>query len=155
MPIQRDVTVKIIGDKAKLSAKLHFYERDYGILINFLLQEYKFRYDPNPKGVLSSIEDDVLTAYTTIVNPAGEELTRQNGTIVNELIRFELTEDLTEDLYEIGTYKLQFHIVCTHSEITIPPIEFEIKERLKGGSREIYKAIIGSAIIGKTYIEEE
>ena len=59
MSISRDVTVKVVNDKARLDAKLYFYEKDYGIMINFLIQKYKFKYDNNPEGFLSSIDDDV------------------------------------------------------------------------------------------------
>ena len=155
MSISRDITVKVINDKARLDGKLYFYEKDYGIMINFLIQKYKFKYDKNPQGFLSSMDDDVLEAYTTIINPAGEELSRQNGAVKDDTIRFELTDDLTDELTEIGKYKLQFHLVCEHSEISIPPIEFEIKERLKGGIKEIIAPIIGTGVIGKSYIEEE
>lgn len=154
MPLSRNVTVKIIKNKARLDSKLYFYEKDYGVTINFLIQEYQFRYDKNPTGMLSSINDDVLYAYTTIVNPMGMELTRQNGVIVDNVIQFVLTDDLTDELNEIGIYKLQFHIKCEHSEISIPPIEFEIKERLKG-IIDIIPAIVEIAVVGKTIIEEE
>lgn len=154
MALSRDVTVKIIRNKAQLDSKLYFYERDYGITINFLIQEYQFRYDKNPTGVLTSMNDDVLYAYTTIINPMGMELTRQNGVIVDDVIQFVLTDDLTDELNEIGIYKLQFHIKCEHSEISIPPIEFEIKERLKGIT-DIIPAIVETAVVGKSIIEEE
>lgn len=154
MSLSRNVTVKIIKNKAILDSKLYFYERDYGITINFLIQEYQFRYDKNPTGVLTSMNDDVLYAYTTIINPMGMELTRQNGIILDDVIQFVLTDDLTDELDEIGIYKLQFHIKCEHSEISIPPIEFEIKERLKGIT-EIIPAIVETAVVGKSIIEEE
>ena len=154
MSLSRNVTVKIIKNKAQLDSKLYFYERDYGVTINFLIQEYQFRYDKNPTGILSSIDDDVLYAYTTIVNPMGMELTRQNGAVVDDVIQFLLTDDLTDELNEIGIYKLQFHIKCEHSEISIPPIEFEIKERLKGIT-DIIPAIVETAVVGKSIIEEE
>lgn len=154
MSLSRNVTVKIIRNKAQLDSKLYFYERDYGITINFLIQEYQFRYDKNPTGVLTSMNDDVLYAYTTIINPMGMELTRQNGVIVDDVIQFVLTDDLTDELNEIGIYKLQFHIKCEHSEISIPPIEFEIKERLKGIT-DIIPAIVETAVVGKSIIEEE
>lgn len=154
MSLSRNVTVKIIKNRARLDSKLYFYEKDYGVTINFLIQEYQFRYDKNPRGILSSINDDILYAYTTIINPVGIELTRQNGTIVDNVIQFVLTDDLTDELNEIGIYKLQFHIKCEHSEISIPPIEFEIKERLKG-IRDIIPAIVDTAIVGKSYLEEE
>lgn len=154
MSLSRNVTVKIIRNEAQLDSKLYFYERDYGITINFLIQEYQFRYDKNPTGVLTSMNDDVLYAYTTIINPMGMELTRQNGVVVDDVIQFVLTDDLTDELNEIGIYKLQFHIKCEHSEISIPPIEFEIKERLKGIT-EIIPAIVETAVVGKSIIEEE
>lgn len=154
MSLSRDVIVKIIKNKARLDSKLYFYEKDYGVTINFIIQEYQFRYDKNPTGILSSINDDVLYAYTTIVNPMGMELTRQNGAIVDDVIQFVLTDDLTDELNEIGIYKLQFHIKCEHSEISIPPIEFEIKERLKGVA-DIIPAIVETAVVGKSIIEEE
>ena len=154
MSLSRDVTVKIIKNEAILDSELYFYERDYGVTINFLIQEYQFRYDKNPTKILRSINDDILYAYTTIVNPMGMELTRQNGAIVDDVIQFVLTEDLTDELNEIGIYKLQFHIKCEHSEISIPPIKFEIKERLKG-INEIVPAIVETAVVGKSIIEEE
>ena len=154
MSLSRNVIVKIIKNKAKLDSELYFYEKDYGVIINFLIQEYKFRYDKNPTGMLSSINDDVLYAYTTIVNPMGMELTRQNGTIIDDVIQFTLTDDLTDELNEICIYKLQFHIKCEHSEISIPPIEFTIKERLKGIT-DLMPAIVETAIVGKSIIEEE
>lgn len=154
MSLSRNVTVKIIKNKARLDSKLYFYEKDYGVTINFLIQEYQFRYDKNPTGILSSINDDVLYAYTTIINPIGMELTRQNGVIMDDIIQFMLTDDLTDELNEIGIYKLQFHIKCEHSEISIPPIEFEIKERLKGIT-DMIPAIVETAVVGKSIIEEE
>lgn len=154
MSISRDVTVKIIKDTARLNSALYFYEQDRGIQINFTIKKYKFKYDSNPQGMLSSIDDDILEAYTTIVNPMGEELTRHNGLVIGDVIQFMLTDDLTDELGEIGTYKMQFHIVCAHSEISIPPIEFVVKERLKGYKTYI-PAVIGVAIVGKSYLEEE
>ena len=132
MAIIKDVTVKINNGTATLDAPVQFYEKDHDVELRFRLMDYKYKYDKDPQNILNSVDEDVLEAYTTIVNPRGYELEQINGVVKNDIVIFRLDPTYTDELDELGTYKLQIHIKCTHSEFTIPPITFEVLQRLKG-----------------------
>ena len=132
MAIIKDVTVKINNGTATLDAPVQFYEKDHDVELRFKLLDYKYKYDKDPQNILNSVDEDVLEAYTTIVNPRGYELEQLNGVVKNDVVIFRLDPTYTDELDELGTYKLQIHIKCTHSEFTIPPITFEVLQRLKG-----------------------
>lgn len=132
MAIIKDVTVKINNGTATLDAPVQFYEKDHDVELRFKLMDYKYKYDKDPQNILNSVDEDILEAYTTIVNPLGHELEQINGVVKNDIVIFRLDPTYTDELDEIGTYKLQIHIKCTHSEFTIPPITFEVLQRLKG-----------------------
>ena len=132
MAIIKDVTVKINNGTATLDAPVQFYEKDHDVELRFRLMDYKYKYDKDPQNILNSVDEDILEAYTTIVNPKGYELEQINGVVKNDIVIFRLDPTYTDELDELGTYKLQIHIKCTHSEFTIPPITFEVLQRLKG-----------------------
>ena len=132
MAISKDITIKILGNQSQLDENIYVYEKDNGVIFNFKLMEYKYKYDKDPDNILNSNATDILEAYTTIVNPLGEELEQLNGEVVNDVVKFTLDKTYTDQLTEIGIYNLQIHIKCTHAEFSIPPIEFEVLERLKG-----------------------
>ena len=132
MAIIKDVTVKINNGTATLDAPVQFYEKDHDVELRFKLMDYKYKYDKDPQNILNSVDEDILEAYTTIVNPLGHELEQINGVVKNDIVIFRLDPTYTDELDEIGMYKLQIHIKCTHSEFTIPPITFEVLQRLKG-----------------------
>ena len=134
MAISKDITIKILGNQSQLDESIYVYEKDNGVVFNFKLMEYKYKYDKDPDNILNSNATDILEAYTTIVNPLGEELEQLNGEVVNDVVKFTLDKTYTDQLTEIGIYKLQIHIKCTHAEFSIPPITFEVLERLKGKS---------------------
>lgn len=132
MAIIKDVTVKINNGTATLDAPVQFYEKDHDVELRFKLMDYKYKYDKDPQNILNSVDEDILEAYTTIVNPKGYELEQINGVVKNDVVIFRLDPTYTDELDELGTYKLQIHIKCTHSEFTIPPITFEVLQRLRG-----------------------
>ena len=134
MAISKDITIKILGNQSQLNESKYVYEKDNGVVFNFKLMQYKYKYDKDPDNILNSNATDILEAYTTIVNPLGEELQQLNGEVVNDVVKFTLDKTYTDQLTEIGIYKLQIHIKCTHAEFSIPPITFEVLERLKGKS---------------------
>lgn len=134
MAISKHITIKILGNQSRLDENIYVYEKDNGVVFNFKLMEYKYKYDKDPDNILNSNATDILDAYTTIVNPLGEELEQLNGEVIDDVVKFTLDKTYTDQLTEIGIYKLQIHIKCTHAEFSIPPITFEVLERLKGKS---------------------
>ena len=152
--ISRDITVTIKQGNATMKEPLTIYEGDYGIEFKFTILKFQYKFANEAENVISTLSDDVLEAYTTIVNPQGDELSQQNGEVTDNTIKFTVTKDMTDELTEIGTYQLQFHLICQHSEISVPPISFEVKERLKG-LKDFVAAIVGTGVVGRCRIEHE
>lgn len=132
MSIRKDVTVKITNNNATLDMPLQIYELDHGIELRFKLMDYKYKYTKDPQNILNSSDEDILEAYTTIINPKGYELQQINGEVKDDIVIFVIDSSYTDEIDEIGTYKLQIHIKCACSEFSIPPIQFEVLQRLKG-----------------------
>ena len=105
----RDIDVKISDYKSELSKPLVIYERDRGLEIYFNLKEYAYKYDKSPSNLL----ENLVGAYATVtlVNPAGDEININEVEITKEAkVKFVVTEDLTDELTEIGIYQLQIHV---------------------------------------------
>ena len=137
----RDIDVKISNYKSELSKPLVVYERDRGLEIYFNLIEYAYKLDKNPKNLL----ENLVGAYATVtlVNPDGYEISIDEVEITEDAkVKFVITEDLTDELTEIGTYQLQIHVNNDikgrdTSVFSIPPFNFEVIERLKGKKSEL------------------
>ncbi|RDY22892.1 hypothetical protein CHF27_011270 [Romboutsia maritimum] len=155
MAISRDLIISIKEDTATLNEKLFIYENDRGIDIYFKVTDYKYRFEKgNPPSVLNGLTG----AYSsvTIVNPAGKEIDRGSIEIVDDKIKFTITSDLTDELDEIGTYQLQFHIMDElENQFTIPPINFDVKPRLKGEKTEAQIARVDSAKVDYATLSNE
>lgn len=137
----RDIDVNISDYKSELSKPLIVYERDRGLEIYFNLIRYAYRFDKNPSNLL----ENLVGAYATVtlVNPSGYEIGINEVEITEDVkVKFVITEDLTDELTEIGTYQLQIHINNDvegrdTSVFSIPPFNFEVVERLKGIKNEL------------------
>lgn len=154
MSIRKDLIIKIANGVASLDIPLKIYEKDHGIELRFKLMDYKYKYDKDPNNILNSNDEDVLEAYTTIVNPSGYELTQINGEVVDDTVKFMIEKAYTDELEELGIYKLQIHVKCSHSEFSIPPIQFEVLERLKGQS-EVNSDAVGRAAVDISNIQTD
>ena len=137
----RDIDVNISDYKSELSKPLIVYERDRGLEIYFNLIRYAYRFDKNPSNLL----ENLVGAYATVtlVNPSGYEIGINEVEITEDAkVKFVITEDLTDELTEIGAYQLQIHINNDiegrdTSVFSIPPFNFEVVERLKGIKNEL------------------
>lgn len=137
----RDIDVNISDYKSELSKPLIVYERDRGLEIYFNLIRYAYRFDKNPSNLL----ENLVGAYATVtlVNPSGYEIGINEVEITEDAkVKFVITEDLTDELTEIGTYQLQIHVNNDvegrdTSVFSIPPFNFEVIERLKGKKNEL------------------
>ena len=135
MSIIKDLKIKISGDKASLSENVYIYEHDRGVELRLKLNLIKTNHRPI---MLSSMfKANRVFAGTTILKPNGILLYRDKVEVIDNIISFIIDHDLTDEFDEIGIYKLQFHLYDEEdSRITIPPIEFEVKELLKGTNNE-------------------
>ena len=81
-------------------------------------------------------------ASVTLVNPSGRELFYDNIKVVDNVVEFMITEDMTDDFDEVGTYTMQFHInnemsPRDYSVFSIPPFDFEVMPRLCGNVEDV------------------
>ena len=156
MFFSKNLTISVRNTTAQLSEPLYVYEKDRNLIMYFKIMDHKYKFDKNPTNVLASM-DDIMSAYVIIVDPNGYELTHQNGEVIDDEIKFVITDELIDEITEIGTYQLQFHIKCEHSEFTIPPISFEVLERLKGIKSVTDESEVGDVITNdsESFIDEE
>ena len=96
MSIRRDLVIKVSNGTATLDMPLQLYEKDHGLELRFKLMVYKYKYDKDPENILNSNKEDILEAYTTIVNPIGYELAQINGEVVDDTIKFMIEDSYTD-----------------------------------------------------------
>ena len=124
--ITKNVIIKITGDKATLSEKIILYRDDKGIDIYFTLSGFSYKFN---KDNLSGVVVDAK-----ILKPSGDVVTISNLSISGaNKIKFTIDNTMTDEIVEIGKQKLQISLYDDSTKtnrITIPPIEFEVKEQL-------------------------
>lgn len=124
--ITKNVTIKVVDDKATLSDKIILYQHDKGIEILFTVSgfNYKFKKDNYTSVVVDG----------RIQKPSGTVISVDNMVISGtNKIKFIIDETMTDELEEIGSHKLQIHLYDDETKtnrVTIPPITFEIKQQL-------------------------
>ena len=126
MAITKDLEIKINGDKAAFNEDFYVYQNDRGIDLNIKVSMPKIQIGTRSTSLLSDLEDAL--ASVRILKPDGEVISREKVPIDNDRIKFTIDKSLTDELNEIGFYKLQFHIFDQlDNRITIPPVQFEVK----------------------------
>ena len=124
--ITKNVTIKITDDKATLSEKIILYRDDKGIDIYFTLSGFSYKFN---KDNLSGVVVDAR-----ILKPSGDVVTVDNLAVSGtNKIKFTIDSSMTDEIAEIGKHKLQISLYDDSTKtnrITIPPIEFEVKEQL-------------------------
>lgn len=126
MAITKYLEIKINGDKANFTEKFYIYQNDRGIELNIKVVIPNLQIGRRYLSLLRDLNDAMCKA--TIQKPNKEIICKDNGIISNDMIIFTIDHELTDDLDEVGFYKIQFHIYDSeNNRITIPPVEFEVK----------------------------
>lgn len=126
MSITKDMLLTINGDKSNLSAPLSVYFGDRGIDIFFEIKDIGYNFSGN---VLENLDNS--TVSTIIKKPNGNVYRTTKASVTNKKVKFTITREITDELSEIGFYDLQFQFYDAETgRITIPPIQFEVKELL-------------------------
>lgn len=132
---RKDIVANVSNCSTTLDSPLVIYYKDRGLELYFNLVQYKYRFQQAPDNILKNL--DGAYASITIVNPSGYMRRYEDIPIEKDKIKFVITQDLTDDLDEIGIYQMQIHINNDidgkdTSVFSIPPFEFEVKPRLVG-----------------------
>lgn len=125
--ISKNLDIKIVNGQARLSEKFYVYQNDRGIELRLKVNLSKFSFKDN-YSTYTGIDEDIFVG-ATILKPNNDVLSRDRILLKDSIIRFRIDEDITDDIDEIGVYKIQFHLYDTENgRITLPPVEFEVKE---------------------------
>lgn len=132
---RKDIVANVSDCSTTLDSPLVIYYKDRGLELYFNLVQYRYKFQQAPNNILKNL--DGAYASITIVNPSGYMRRYEDIPIERDKIKFVITQDLTDDLDEIGIYQMQIHINNDvdgkdTSVFSIPPFEFEVKPRLVG-----------------------
>jgi len=126
MAISKNLEIKISDDQAMFNEKFYLYQYDRGIDLYIKINMSKLQIGSKSVSMLSELEGSI--AAVTILKPNGEVIGRTNLAVENDQVKFTIDGSLTDDLNEVGIYKMQFHLYDEgDNRITIPPVTFEVK----------------------------
>ena len=126
MAITKNLEIKINGDTATFTEKFYIYQNDRGIDLNIKVTIPKLQISKQNTSLLTELNGSLGKAI--ILKPNGEVIGRDNIIITNDVIKFTIDHELTNEIDEVGIYKVQFHLYDNEdNRITIPPVEFEVK----------------------------
>ena len=129
MAITKDLEIKINGDQATFTEKFYIYQNDRGIELNIKVNIPKLQIAKRNISLLSELNG--ATGRAIVLKPNGQVIGKDNIVVTDEVIKFTIDHELTDELDEIGIYKIQFHLYDSDdNRITIPPVEFEVKPLL-------------------------
>ena len=126
MAITKDLEIKISGDQAAFTENFYIYQNDRGIDLNIKVSMPKLQMTKRNISMLAELEGARCGAI--ILKPNGTIVGKNDIVISDDLIKFTIDHELTDDLDEVGIYKMQFHLYDNEdNRITIPPVSFEVK----------------------------
>ena len=145
-------------DECKISPVLCVYQGDYGLDIYFTIKKKIYKFGAiKEENILNSYSGAFVDIY--LINPRGEEIKIKNSPVVEDSkIKFTITKELTDEMSEIGEYKIQFRIGNTDNDndtsiFTIPPFKFKVKQRIAPNEHTIeYKYLVNE--YGVAYADE-
>ena len=126
MALTQDLEIKISGDQAAFTENFYIYQNDRGIDLNIKVSMPKLQMTKRNISMLAELEGARCGAI--ILKPNGTIVGKNDIVISDDLIKFTIDHELTDDLDEVGIYKMQFHLYDNEdNRITIPPVSFEVK----------------------------
>ena len=155
MAIFKNMDIRISEGVATFNEKFYVYQHDKGIELHLKLNLFKTSFGTTRKRI--TFTNPTVFVGATILKPSGDVIGRDKIELENDTIRFKIDEDLTDDIDEIGIYKIQFHLYDDEdNRITIPPVEFEVKELIGiVGQSNNKNGVVGRSNINECVVAEE
>ena len=121
MSIQREVTLTVNGSRSTLDSNIYIYMNDGGITLNIKILNLAY--------IINSLTSPVRIASATVLKPnKNETFTINNLEVDGDKIIFDISNDMTDELDEVGIYKVQIHLYDdAENRVTIPPFKFYVK----------------------------
>ena len=114
---------------ANLNEPLQIYQHDRGIVLRIKVLRYKYTFNKLQEEDMVA-ESGILSARAIILKPDGKrvfECPRQ--AIEDDYVIVNITLDWTDELAEIGKYRLQVQLYgrdYINERVTLPPVEFTV-----------------------------
>ena len=155
MGIYKKLDIKISEDSARLSEKFYIYQNDRGIELQLKINLSRINFRTTKR--LLYVDSGDIFVGATILKPNGVVIGREKVELVDDIIKFTIDEDLTDDIDEIGIYKVQFHLYDNQdNRITIPPVEFEVKELIgKVSDETVEPGVVGRSTVNHCVVASE
>lgn len=120
MAIKREVTVTITGAKSSLDGKIIVFRNDRGIDLHLTFKNFDY--------IIGDLETPVMSATATVAKPNGYDKFDVELTVIDETVIFTITNDMTDEMEEVGVYKVQIHFFDKKgNRISIPPFSFTVQ----------------------------
>ena len=121
MSIRRDVTLTVNGNRSTLDSNIYIYMNDGGITLNIKILNLEY--------IINSLTTPVRNASALVLKPnKNETFTINNLEVDGDKIIFDISNDMTNELDEVGIYKVQIHLYDdAENRVTIPPFKFYVK----------------------------
>ncbi len=127
MSISKELDIRVKDGVASLSENFYIYQDDGGIELRLKVNYSKLGFRSSKRTLTFGTNSVFVGA--TVLKPNSEVIVREKVEIFDEIIRFNIDKSLTDDIDEIGVYKIQFHLYDEEdNRITLPPVSFEVKE---------------------------
>ena len=107
MAITKDLEIRVNGDTAFFTEKFYVYQNDRGIDLYIKISMSRLQIGNKNISLLSELEGAVGAA--TILKPNKTIISKNELEIIDDTLRFTIDKSLTDELDEVGMYKLQFH----------------------------------------------
>ena len=114
---------------ATLNEPLQIYQHDRGIMLRIKVLRYKYSFNKFAEEDMIA-ESGILSARAILLKPDGKgfkECPRQD--VEDDLVCIPITLDWTDDVSEIGKYKLQIQLYGEdpiNERVTLPPVDFTV-----------------------------
>ena len=119
MAIFYNYTITVNGGKASLDKDIYLYKNNKNIDYYFSINNADFNF--------KDVESDKIIkppyASIKILNPSGKKIMTKKANIENGKVHLKITEDMIDEITEVGTYTFQIDLYDGESgRVSIPPV---------------------------------
>lgn len=127
--IKRDFLLTVSGETSKLNNNLYIYQGDFGIELSFNIVGLNYNFDNSSTDIVRKYKPTYSSVRYKKPNSNIEYNTdRVTISVDDNRVRFTITQDMADEITEIGVYKVQIRLYDKDNNVlTIPPFTFLVK----------------------------
>lgn len=156
--ISRDLTLTVSNNKATLNEPVTLYKNDRGIVLNFTIKGYKFKFNRKTEyNLLRNSEVGIVGARVLVVKPDGSYFEIPMCRIEDDIVKVVIGKEWIDEDIEVGEYKLQIQLYgedAINQRISIPPVSFNVENLICDIEDTSGYAIVGNALTDLSVVFE-